>query len=107
MRKSRFFTIVGLVSLVLVCYLEPSLANKFTTIGGGVAGDRSEKVMLLRNLFPYVGGFMILVGLLALMTRRRFEGLVGMVTGKPWEAVTIIPLLLILAGSILIGIYLF
>lgn len=107
MRKPLNFTILGLISLIFVCYLEPSLANKFITIGGGVAGDRSEKVMLLRNLFPYIGGFLILVGLLALMTRRRFEGLVGMATGKRWEAVTIVPILLILTGLILISIYLF
>ena len=105
MGKSQIFKILGLIALLFCCCLEPALANKFVTIGGGVAGNRSEKVMLLKDLVPFAGGFLILIGILALITRSRFEGLIGMVTGKRWEPITIVPLIMIIIGAILIGIY--
>jgi predicted lipid-binding transport protein (Tim44 family) len=43
-----------------------------------------------------------LLGVIAFATRGRFEGLVGMVTGKGFEAVTVVPIILIILGVILI-----
>jgi hypothetical protein len=100
MRRVVFFLILALV--IIVAVNDPALAgNKFTKIGGGVAGSSSDKIAFLKSLRGIFGGFLVLLGIIAFATRGRFEGLVGMVTGKTFEAVTVVPVILIILGSIL------
>jgi hypothetical protein len=99
----RVASILLLALLIIIAINDPALAgNKFTKIGGGVSGSSSDKIELLKSMRGILGGFMVLLGIIAFATRGRFEGLVGMVTGKRFEAVTIVPILLIILGSVLI-----
>jgi hypothetical protein len=97
-----FLTLLAL----LIIAIEPAFAgNKFTTIGGGVSGTETEKLARLKDLSPWAGGFLILMSFAALMTKNRYEGLIGLVTGKKFEAVAIVPIVLFVLGLILIGVY--
>jgi hypothetical protein len=92
--------------LLLFIAVEGAFAgNKFTTIGGGVSGSKTQKLAHFQELMPWAGGFLILVGLAALLTKNRYEGLIGLVTGKKFEAVTVVPLVLMVIGLFLIGLY--
>ncbi len=91
-----------LAMIIVIAVCDPVLAgNKFTKIGGGVVGSHREKIEFLKSLRGIFGGFLVLLGILSFATRSRFEGLVGMVTGKTFEAVTIVPIILIILGSLL------
>lgn len=81
------------------------MANKFTTIGGGVAGSDAEKIAVLKQLSAIAGSFLILLGILALLTRGRFEGFIGVYRGKKGESVTRVPQVMMVLGSLLIGLY--
>ncbi len=100
MRRATLYILLAIIIILAVS--EPALAgNKFTKIGGGVTGSSNEKIEFLKSLRGIFGGFLVLLGVLSFATRSRFEGLVGMVTGKTFEAVTIIPIILIVLGSLL------
>ncbi len=104
--KPLLFLIV--TGLLLAMMADPALAeNKFTTIGGGVVGQSEQKVALLKNLSIYLGGFLVLVGIAGLATKRRFEGMVLMATGKGADKAAIISLIIIIIGLGLIGVYFF
>ncbi len=95
-------TIYLLFIIAVTIAIDPALAgNKFTTIGGGVSGSSHEKFQVLKSISAIFGGFLILLGVLSFITRGRFEGLVGMVTGRAFEAVTVVPVVLIILGSIM------
>lgn len=66
------------VSLTAVAVPEIAFANKFTTIGGGVSGISEEKLNILKQIGAYTGTFFILLGILSIATRDRFESFVGM-----------------------------
>lgn len=103
---SRFITLLSIALLVLLVTVDPVLAgNKFTKIGGGVAGSSTEKFLVLKSIGGIFGGFLILLGILSFITRSRFEGLVGMVTGEKFEAVTVVPIILIILGSVMVLFY--
>lgn len=93
-----------LLPLVLLGILLPELllANKFETIGGGVSGLSREKIQLLKQVVYYSGGFLVFLGAMALITRNRFEGFVGM-AGKGTNAATQGGITLLVIGSVLIG----
>lgn len=100
MLRSKALLILILTTIV-IC-IDPALAgNKFTTIGGGVAGSDAEKLQTLKVIGAIFGGFLVLLGLLSFMTRSRFEGLIGMVTGRTFEAVTVVPIVLIILGCLM------
>ncbi len=100
MRRVTIYTLLALI--VFIALYDPVLAgNKFTKIGGGVVGSSNEKIEFLKSLRGIFGGFLVLLGILAFATRSRFEGLIGMVTGKTFEAVTVVPVVLIIFGSLL------
>jgi len=100
MRRATPYILLALI--IFVAVYDPALAgNKFTRIGGGVSGSSNEKIEFLKSLRGIFGGFLVLLGVLSFATRGRFEGLVGMVTGKTFEAVTVIPIILIVLGSLL------
>jgi hypothetical protein len=69
-----------LFTFVLVATVLPeiTLANKFTTIGGGVSGEEQLKLGVLKQIAAFSGLFFILLGVLGLLTRSRFEGFIGM-----------------------------
>lgn len=66
------------VSIIALTVPEESFANKFTTIGGGVSGANHEKLGILKQIGAYAGTFFILLGILSIVTRDRFESFVGM-----------------------------
>ena len=62
--KARY----GLVlALLVLLFIEPALANKFETIGGGVAGSSGIKREWLQNFFLVLGGLSLLSAVLALL----------------------------------------
>lgn len=66
------------MSLVTLVAPEISYANKFATIGGGVSGISHEKMAILKQIAAYTGTFFILLGVLSIVTKDRFEGFIGM-----------------------------
>jgi len=99
---SRFTTVLLITILLLLVMIEPTLAeNKFTRIGGGVSGSNREKYEILKNIGAIFGGFLVLLGILSFATRKRYEGFLGMVTGKGLEAATVVPIVLIVLGSLI------
>lgn len=66
------------VSTAALIVPEVSLANKFATIGGGVSGVSDEKLNVLKQIGAYTGTFFILLGILSIVTKDRFEGFIGM-----------------------------
>jgi len=100
----RFGTCTLLV-LLAILVVEPVFANKFTTIGGGVGGVSREKIAGLQMISLGAGIFFSFLGFVALLGRRRFEGLVVTYTGKPFEIATSGPIFLVVFGGILAGLY--
>ncbi len=99
---SRSTALLLLALLIILLAIDPTLAgNKFTKIGGGVAGSASEKLQTLKTIGAIFGGFLVVLGILSFLTRSRFEGLIGMVTGRTFEAVTVVPIILIILGCVL------
>ena len=99
------FKLICALFILTACFVEPAVANKFTTIGGGVSGADREKILILKQISAIAGNFLILLAIIALLTRGRFEGFIGMYKGKKGESVTRVPLVMIIIGSLLIGIY--
>ena len=60
----RYGLLLGLLALL---WLEPALANKFETIGGGVSGSSGIKREWLQKFFFVVGGISLLSAVLALV----------------------------------------
>ncbi|MCW8881595.1 MAG: hypothetical protein OQL17_07960 [Sedimenticola sp.] len=79
------------------------MANKFVTIGGGVSGASHEKLDVLKRIASYAGLFFILLGILSLITRNRFEGFLGM--RKKGEKPSIAPYVLMGIGVLLSGLF--
>ncbi len=59
--------LVLVLALLGLLSVDPALANKFETIGGGVAGSSGFKREWLQNFFLVVGGVSLLTALLALL----------------------------------------
>ncbi len=94
------------LTLVTLAIVEPALANKFQTIGGGVSGGSASKVAVLKEIALYAGGFLIFLGLSSLLTRNRFEGLIGMRSSKKEvELITAVPIVLIVIGGLLLVVH--
>lgn len=62
---SALYCAIALGILALLC-VEPTLANKFETIGGGVSGSSGIKRDWLQKFFLVVGGMSLLTAVLAL-----------------------------------------
>jgi len=60
--------VIGLLAASLLLITEPALANKFETIGGGVAGSSGIKRDWLAGFFLVAGGITGLLGILAIVT---------------------------------------
>ncbi len=73
----NFRCIPIILLLTLLLSVDTALANKFTTIGGGVAGAEQDKTAVLTIIGAYTGLFFILLGVLGIVTRKRFEGFIG------------------------------
>ena len=57
----------GLLLAWLALYLEPALANKFETIGGGFSGSSGFKREWLQMFFIVIGGLSLLGAVLAVV----------------------------------------
>lgn len=55
------------LSIFAVICLEPALANKFETIGGGLSGSSGIKREWLQKFFLVVGGLSLLIAILAVV----------------------------------------
>jgi hypothetical protein len=83
---------------------DPVLANKFETISGGVNGMNREKIELLKTISLYAGGFLLFLSLLALVTRKRFEGFIGYSSRSGGSSTTLTGVaILTVAGTVFIG----
>jgi len=95
--------------LVLILLLwgmgaDPVLANKFETISGGVNGMNQEKIELLKTISLYAGGFLLFLSMIALLTRKRFEGFVGYSSRSGGTSTTLIGVaVLTFAGTVFIA----
>ena len=93
----------SLFLLALLCALvEPVLANKFTTISGGVNGMSREKIAILKQISLYAGGFLLMLAVVAVLTRKRFEGFVGYTSKKDLSTAVKGAAVLSVAGAILL-----
>jgi hypothetical protein len=99
---NRVATISLLSLVVLAVASEPALANKFTTISGGVNGMSQEKVLFLKKISLYAGAFFLFLAGLALLTRNRFEGFVGYVSKGDISSIVKGATVLTVVGSIML-----
>ena len=65
--RSAMLHIGLLLSALALVFIEPALANKFETIGGGVSGSSGIKREWLQKFFLVVGGLSLLSAVLALV----------------------------------------
>lgn len=107
MKRVTLFLLLALLILIAVPDPILSAGNKFTKIGGGVVGSHREKIEYLKSLSAIFGAFLTLLGILSFATRSRFEGLIGIVTGKLFEAVTVVPIVMIIMGTLMVLAYFF
>lgn len=56
-----------ILCLLAAVFIEPALANKFETIGGGVSGSSGIKREWLQKFFLVIGGMSLLSAILALV----------------------------------------
>ena len=68
---SRLLQILPWALLLTLCFNEPSLANKFETIGGGVQGSTKVKVEYLQIIAYVAGGIFLLAGVLSILLHDR------------------------------------
>ncbi|WP_164513278.1 hypothetical protein [Thiosocius teredinicola] len=61
---------IGFTMLLLMLLIEPALANKFETIGGGVAGSSGIKREWLQKFFLVAGGISLFGAFLAVVVPR-------------------------------------
>jgi hypothetical protein len=66
----KIAVLLGLAPLFLL-WLEPCLANRFETIGGGLSGSDALKLEWLRNFSLIAGSLCLLGALLAVAVHRR------------------------------------
>ena len=62
--------LLGLLPLILL-WVEPCVANRFETIGGGLSGSDALKLEWLRNFSLIAGSLCLLGALLAVVVPRR------------------------------------
>ena len=78
---------IGLLAALLLLTTEPALANKFETIGGGVAGSSGVKREWLTGFFMIAAGVTGLLGILAIVTPHRNAAFLNSTTWKQSAAV--------------------
>jgi len=67
----RLMPILAWFLLLALCFSEPSLANKFETIGGGVLGSTKSKVEYLQWIAYATGGIFLISGVLSILLHDR------------------------------------
>lgn len=67
----RCLPILPWLLLLALCFSEPSLANKFETIGGGVQGSAKVKVEYLQIITYVAGGIFLIAGVLSILLHDR------------------------------------
>ncbi|MES9971257.1 MAG: hypothetical protein ABW092_14590 [Candidatus Thiodiazotropha sp.] len=72
---------------VLLLLSEPLLANKFETIGGGVAGSTRVKVEYLQVIAYVAGGIFLLAGILAIVLHDKNAQTLNYTMWKPSAAI--------------------
>jgi hypothetical protein len=63
----RLFTILPWLLPATLLFCEPSLANKFETIGGGVQGSTQVKIEYLQVVAYVAGGIFLVAGVLSIL----------------------------------------
>ncbi|MDJ0807612.1 MAG: hypothetical protein QNJ78_12350 [Gammaproteobacteria bacterium] len=64
--NTAIYYILFLLTLVLI---EPAFANKFETIGSGVAGSNKIKIEYLKTIAYVAGAILLVSGILSLLLR--------------------------------------
>jgi hypothetical protein len=67
----RLLPILPCFLLLALCIIEPCLANKFETIGGGVQGSTKVKVEYLQVIAYVAGGIFLIAGVLSILLHDR------------------------------------
>ncbi len=67
----RMLQLLPWVLLLTLCFSEPSLANKFETIGGGIQGSTKVKVEYLQIIAYVAGGIFLVAGVLSILLHDR------------------------------------
>jgi hypothetical protein len=58
--------LISFVTVVILIFCEPALANKFETIGGGVQGSTRAKVEILQIIAFVASAIFLIAGILAI-----------------------------------------
>ena len=61
--------ILMFILAVILFQIEPTLANKFETIGSGVSGSAKIKIEYLKTIAFVVGAILFIAGILSVITR--------------------------------------
>jgi hypothetical protein len=68
-------------------FTQPLLANKFETIGGGVAGSTRMKVEYLQVIASVTGGIFLIAGILAIVLQNKNAQSLNYTMWKPSAAI--------------------
>jgi hypothetical protein len=82
--------------------LEPALANKFETIGGGLSGSTRVKTEWLQGFFWVAGGISLLSALLAMFVPHRNAAFLNFANWKQSAAVLSVIAIICFATALLI-----
>jgi uncharacterized membrane protein YhiD involved in acid resistance len=63
---ARLLPLILWIALLVLCFSEPLLANKFETIGGGVQGQSKMKIDFLRVFAFVASGIFLIAGILSI-----------------------------------------
>lgn len=67
MNTGRLQIAILALTAMVACGIEPALANKFETIGGGISGSYGIKQQWLQKFFLVAGGISLLSAVLAVV----------------------------------------
>lgn len=102
-KRNRTRILLLILLFALAClYIDPALANKFQTIGGGVSGSNKMKIEFLKWAAYVAAGVFFLAGALSVITRNNNTQTANY---SLWKSSASIFLLLAI-GSTVLGVYL-
>ena len=79
---SRIVALMLFLFISICLFIDPALANKFETIGGGVSGSTQIKLEYLKIIALVFGGvFLVACDIIARLVPSRSEMPLGVVTG--------------------------
>lgn len=83
----RYVKNLALSLFLTLLFVEPLLANKFETIGGGISGSSRVKIEYLQIIAFVAGGIFLIAGILAIVLHDKNAQTLNYTMWKPSAAI--------------------